>query len=234
VQLREVTPDSGTLTTQVTITKVARSGGMIIQSYDFELNDRQGPVYKGDTVFGFFPAEALANQVGVRDAQPWAPEAAAVAQGRALDYPADAPFPDAKLRMIDRIPLWLPDGGPAGLGFLRGEMDVDPSAWFFQAHFYQDPVVPGSLGLESLLQLLKVAAAQRWGVTADNRFETVALGRPQRWNYRGQVVPANRLVTVEACITAVDDEQRLLTADGWLQVDGKIIYKMQDFTLRLR
>ena len=36
---------------------------------------------------------------------------------------------------------------------MQGGMAVDPSAWFFKAHFYQDPVIPGSLGLESLLQL---------------------------------------------------------------------------------
>ena len=44
------------------------------------------------------------------------------------------------------------------------------------------------------------------------------------------MVPTNRLVTVEAWITAVDDERRIMTADGFLSVDGKTIYQMNDFT----
>ena len=38
---------------------------------------------------------------------------------------------------------------------------------------------------------------------------------------------------MSAWITAVDDQQRLLTADGFLAVDGKLIYQMNDFTVRL-
>ena len=48
-----------------------------------------------------------------------------------------------------------PAGGDKGLGFVHGEKDVDPSEWFFKAHFFQDPVQPGSIGIESLLQLLQ-------------------------------------------------------------------------------
>jgi hypothetical protein len=47
-----------------------------------------------------------------------------------------------------------------------------------------------------------------------------------RWTYRGQIVPTNRLVTIEAVITAVDDAARCLKADGFLLVDGKAIYQM--------
>lgn len=50
------------------------------------------------------------------------------------------------LMMIDRITGYWPDAGPAGLGRLRAEKDVDPGAWFFKAHFFQDPVMPGSPG----------------------------------------------------------------------------------------
>ncbi len=48
--------------------KVATSGGMIIQEFDFTVADRQGVLYEGETMFGFFSREALANQVGIRDA----------------------------------------------------------------------------------------------------------------------------------------------------------------------
>jgi 3-hydroxymyristoyl/3-hydroxydecanoyl-(acyl carrier protein) dehydratase len=132
--------------------------------------------------------------------------------------------------MMDRVELFVPDGGPRGLGFVRGIKAIDPAEWFFQAHFYQDPVWPGSLGLEAFIQLLKVAAARRWGTPAAS--QSPALGATHRWTYRGQVIPTDRLVTVQAVVTAVDDAARTLTADGFLSVDGRAIYQMNDFTLQ--
>src|SRR5512142_354783 len=122
---------------------------------------------------------------------------------------------------------------PRRLGFIEGTKDVDPSAWFFKAHFYQDPVCPGSLGLESLLQLLKVVAVERWGAGPGAAFESVGLGDAHRWIYRGQVIPTHGRVTTRAVITAVDDRRRRLKADGSLGVDGRRIYQIHDFTLRL-
>lgn len=233
VQHRPVTPESGTLTAVATLTKAATSGGMIIQEFDFSVADRFGILYEGETMFGFFAKEALANQVGIRDASPWRPTEEEITKGRSLPYPEATPFPDRQLRMIDRIDLFVADGGPAGLGYLRGIKEVDPEEWFFKAHFYQDPVTPGSLGLESFLQLLKVTAVERWGWREGDTIAAVACERRHRWLYRGQIVPANRQVTVEAWITAVDDSSRTLTADGLLSVDGRPIYQMHDFTLRM-
>ena len=136
--------------------------------------------------------------------------------------------------MIDRIDLFVANGGPQGLGFIRGVKAVDPAEWFFDAHFYQDPVCPGSLGLESFLQLLKVAASRRWGCDETTIFETIALKEQHSWNYRGQIIPSNDQVIVEAEVTSVDDQQKLLKANGFLKVDGKVIYRMKDFSIRLR
>ncbi|MDD2899729.1 MAG: beta-ketoacyl synthase N-terminal-like domain-containing protein [Desulfuromonadaceae bacterium] len=233
VQHRTVTPDSGVLTCCATLKKVATSGGMIIQEFDFTVADRLGILYEGDTMFGFFAKEALANQVGIRDAKPYQPEDAEVGRGRTLPYPEHSPFPEKKLRMIDHIELFVPDGGPQGLGYIRGIKDVDPDEWFFKAHFYEDPVTPGSLGLESFIQLVKFAAVERWGRQDGATVTAVALERKHRWLYRGQVVPTNSRVTVTAWITAVDDQAHILTADGFLAVDGKLIYQMNDFTVTM-
>ncbi|NTV48029.1 MAG: acyltransferase domain-containing protein [Geobacteraceae bacterium] len=233
VQHRTVTPESGTLTCCATMKKVATSGGMIIQEFDFSVADRHGILYEGDTMFGFFAKEALANQVGIRDAKPYQPTTEESERGRNLPYPETAPFPEKQLRMIDRIELFVPDGGPQGLGYIRSIKDVDPDEWFFKAHFYEDPVTPGSLGLESFLQLVKFAAVERWGWQEGNIVSAVALERKHSWLYRGQVVPTNSRVTVSAWITAVDEERRILTADGFLAVDGKLIYQMNDFTVTM-
>jgi 3-hydroxymyristoyl/3-hydroxydecanoyl-(acyl carrier protein) dehydratase len=205
---------------------------MIIQEYDFTVYDRLGPIYEGDTMFGFFTREALANQLGIRDAAPYRPSEEETGRGLSMPFPDAPPFPEKMLRMIDRIDLFVPDGGPEGLGYIRRTKDVEPDEWFFKAHFYQDPVTPGSLGLESFLQLMKYAAIKRWGWREGN---TVALaqGRRHSWLYRGQIVPSDASVTVEAWITAVDDAERTLTADGYLSVDGRPIYRMNDFTIRI-
>jgi 3-hydroxymyristoyl/3-hydroxydecanoyl-(acyl carrier protein) dehydratase len=231
VQHRPITPDSGTITCSATLKKAATSGGMIIQEFDFTVADSQGLLYEGETMFGFFSKEALANQVGIRDAKPYLPTKAEIARGRSLDYPTAAPFPEKQLRMIDVIELSVADGGPKGLGYLRGIKHVDPDEWFFKAHFYEDPVTPGSLGLESFEQLLKFAAHQRWGLQEGEIFEAAAIGAPHTWLYRGQIIPANSKVTVEAWITAVDDQRKVITGAGYLSVDGKTIYQMNDFTV---
>jgi 3-hydroxymyristoyl/3-hydroxydecanoyl-(acyl carrier protein) dehydratase len=231
VQLAEVTPAIGTLTTRVKVTKVSSSAGMIIQNYDFEVRAGDRPVYRGDTYFGFFTRESLAQQVGIRDASIYSITDADWKNGREMIFPHDAPFPDSGLRMVDRIDLYLPDGGPRGLGLILGRKEIDPDEWFFKAHFYQDPVWPGSLGLESLLQLLKLAAAERWAVDPRTVFQSVVLGKEHAWLYRGQVLPSNRRVTIQAETTAVDDRLRRIEADGFLSVDGRIIYHMTGFSV---
>jgi 3-hydroxymyristoyl/3-hydroxydecanoyl-(acyl carrier protein) dehydratase len=233
IQHRVVTPDSGILTCSATMKKVATSGGMIIQEYDFSVADQQGILYEGDTMFGFFAKEALANQVGIRDAKPYQLTPPEAERSRSLPFPEMSPFPERQLRMIDRIEQFVPDGGPQGMGYIRGTKDVDPEEWFFKAHFFEDPVTPGSLGLESFLQLVKFAAIERWGWRDGDILAATALGRKHRWLYRGQVVPGNSRVTVSAWITAVDEQRRILTADGFLAVDGKLIYQMNDFTVTM-
>ena len=263
-QFLPVTPDTGTLTTTIKITRVSQSGGMIIQNYDMTMRSAQGIVYRGDTYFGFFSADALRDQVGIRDAKLFVPDEAELTARAArtlrLEYPTAAPFSDAKFRMIDHIEHFDPQGGPHKLGFIQGTMNVNPAAWFFEAHFYEDPVVPGSLGLESFIQLLKFVAAEKAGVgcrvsgvgktsditsgsalsaSSDTRnptpetlaFSSPALGKKHTWIYRGQVVPKDSLVTVQAVVTEFDEVSRCIKADGFLSVDGRTIYQMKDFTL---
>jgi len=206
---------------------------MIIQHFDLEVRDARGPVYQGDTYFGYFRPEALANQVGIREATPYQPTPAERQRAQSFAFPQERPFPDARWRMVETVDALVIDGGPAGLGFVEGSKRVDPDDWFFKAHFHQDPVCPGSLGLESFLQLLKVLADARWGVGPDTVFETPCVNDEHRWIYRGQVIPSCERVTVQAVVTAVDDQRRRLTADGFLSVDGRVIYQMNAFTLEV-
>ncbi len=230
-QFARVHTGTGTLSVRAKLTRASSSAGMIIQFFDYEVTAGREKIYKGDTYFGFFPKVALAKQEGLKDAARYLPTADALARGRSLEFPAGTPFPGGRLRMLDRIANWIPGGGPKGLGYIRATRRVAADEWFFKAHFHQDPVVPGSLGLESFLQLLKFIAFERWG---DGHCETVATNQRHEWVYRGQVIPADREVTVEAIVTEVDEGRRLLRADGYLSVDGRVIYGMKDFTLLAR
>jgi 3-hydroxymyristoyl/3-hydroxydecanoyl-(acyl carrier protein) dehydratase len=246
-----VFPEERTMTMRARMTKVSEAAEMIIEHFDFMVLQNSETIYSGDTYFGFFTKEALAQQVGIRnaektvyhpstdelrnsrsfifdDAAPLFPEDPSMDRASSLAMPAKA------LRMIDRIDTFVPDGGPQGLGFIRGIKKVDPDEWFFKAHFFQDPVCPGSLGVESFLQLIKFAAMKQWPHLAKtHRFEWI-MDEPHSWSYRGQVIPENKIIEVEAVVTKMlDTPVPTLYANGFLKVDGLYIYQMENFGFRL-
>ncbi|MEQ9366658.1 MAG: hypothetical protein RIF32_20630 [Leptospirales bacterium] len=242
--LAEIKPRAGVFRTAVELTSISQSGPMIIQSFDVRcfLNDE--PIYEMQTVFGFFPAEALANQVGlsVNDAERercFSPSDFCVdlTERPARYFRAALRLPDSMLCMLDRVTgYWAGESGTP-VARLRGEKDVYASEWFFKAHFFQDPVQPGSLGLEALLQLLQFYMIHEGldeGV-ARPRFEVIQLNQNIAWKYRGQVVPKNKLITSELEVLEVgrDEHGPFARAQGWLWVDGKRIYHFTDFGLRI-
>ena len=250
---RDVPAGDGLLRMRVRLTNVSEAAAMIIEHFVFEVLLEDDPVYSGTTYFGFFTPEALSRQKGIADApdRAWQPEKGACRRKTTLELPDEPPFaqddsttveagaagarlPTRALRMLDRIDCFLPDGGPHGLGFIRGVKDVKPDEWFFRAHFYQDPVWPGSLGIEAFLLLIKAAALKRWPQRATTGRFSLVTGRQHQWVYRGQVTPQARRVTVEAVIThATENPLPVLLASGFLKVDGLYIYEMQDFGVAL-
>ena len=196
-----MTATDDVITTDVELTSVSTSGGMIIQHYQLALDsERAGRLYEGTTYFGFFSDQALADQVGMRDAVIHQPSPAELERGTGFPVPRTRPFPDRRMRMVDDIELLVADGGPEDLGWIHGSIAVDADAWFFEAHFYQDPVWPGSLGLEAFLQLLKVYAARRWDLGEEAQFTSMPAAHKHRWSYRGQILPGCERVEVFASI----------------------------------
>ncbi len=230
-----------TLRTEVRVKNVSQSAGMIIESFEVHCFIGETEVYELDTVFGFFPPSAFENQAGL----PASDEQKAfysqtgnieidVAKTARAAAPEMAP---GKLLMIDRVTYFEADGGREGLGCVRAEKDIDAGEWFFKAHFYQDPVQPGSLGIEAMLQ------AMQWGMRKKGlhsgmkapRFEAIASAAKHVWKYRGQVVPENKLVstTLEFIEIRTDERGVLALADCSLWVDGKRIYEAKGLGMRI-
>lgn len=233
----DVVPTVGTLTTRTTLTSVSQTAGMIIQSFDVTCHAGDALVYELKTVFGFFPSDALKNQIGLPtdDAQRAAIEPSGTPEVIATErWPQLA---SGRLLMLDRLIAFEPEGGAAGLGRAVAEKTVDPGEWFFAAHFFQDPVQPGSLGLEAILQLLQLfmLKTNMHGGDEAMRFEALRLGEVTKWKYRGQVVPDNRIITTDVTITEKGHDERgpyvVGTASLW--VDGKRIYEASPIGMRL-
>jgi 3-hydroxymyristoyl/3-hydroxydecanoyl-(acyl carrier protein) dehydratase len=208
---------------------------MWLVGFDVSATLNEAPVMSLSTGFGFFPRVALQQQIGLP-----------LPQGqRLLDVSASRPIDPARDprlgRLAARSPLLMIDRfhdlrADQATGPVVAEKDVDPSDWFFKAHFFQDPVQPGSLGLEMMLQALQLALATTDEAPMGWRAEPLALEEAITWKYRGQVVTRNALVRVEVEVQEVSQDAQGLLArgEGSLFVDGLRIYQAQNLTARLR
>ena len=239
-----------TLKTRARLTKFSEAGDMIIEHFEFQVLNKGEMVYQGHTHFGFFTQKALDEQVGlqgvkltsydpteeVSEIQPTLlPEANPLTPlGPGGTISRYARLPAIAIRMVDRIDMFLPQGGPYGLGLIEASKLVDPDEWFFEAHFLHDPVCPGSLGLESLVTLIKYIMLQRWPNLVESHCFSLASDIQHTWTYRGQILPTNQAVRVQAIVTKMKTEPLpRIWCDGLVSVDGLPIYEMKNFSLGL-
>ncbi len=243
--VKNVTGNSGNLTVRARMTDVSQAGGMIIQNFDMAVLNLGEPVYQGTTNFGFFTAEALSNQVGIRNSR-FRQDVKAASEPGVVFFEDDAPvtpednnespdsgMPAKAIRMIDAIDLMAFDGGVYQNGLIKATKKVVPDEWFFDAHFYQDPVCPGSLGVESFLQLLRYFLVKKYDINIQDYAPIMTEGQAHEWTYRGQIIPTNKTVDVHAHVKqhTSNGGRYSIVADGALTVDGICIYEMKDFGL---
>lgn len=239
-----ITPRAGIIRTHVECTNISQSAGMIIESFKVNSYIADKLIYSMDTVFGFFPKEAFENQVGIVPTDTELQQMTELSDFFAdLTKQPDVYFKNSlrlaipDLLMLDRITGFWPNGGKNGLGLMRAEKTVNPAEWFFKAHFFQDPVQPGSLGIEAMLQLLQCFMLESGMHKTINNpyFEPLALNNALTWKYRGQVIPTNKLIITTIEITAINQEQHNVSvnADAALWVDGVRIYTVKNLGMRI-
>jgi acyl transferase domain-containing protein/3-hydroxymyristoyl/3-hydroxydecanoyl-(acyl carrier protein) dehydratase len=234
---RQVRPGDGLVRTTTTLTRCSRVGPMTIVFFALEATLADGtPIITLETSFGFFTKASLAAQAGLKPTD---------ADRDFVNAPADPPSEDGtrllasrnRLALFDVIDRFEPEGGSAGLGQTRARQAVDPYAWYFKAHFFSDPVQPGSLGLDMLVQLLARAADLK-GLA--DRFEhpvwePIAETNDVNWTYRGQVMPTAKQATPMVEILAVEerDDATIVKGRGVLWVNGLKIYEMRELSVRI-
>nr|WP_255603961.1 beta-hydroxydecanoyl-ACP dehydratase [Oscillochloris sp. ZM17-4] len=223
---------------------------MIIQKFAFGLALDGEDFYVGDAAFGYFSAPVLANQTGL-DAgrvKPAWHESAGATGGVQIDLRGDAHplFRAQPGRVHERLAggqfglldsaMVIAAGGQHGAGYIYAEKKVDPASWFFPCHFYSDPVMPGSLGVEAILEAMQVYALHS-GLGRELRSPHFAspVGQRTIWKYRGQILPSAGLMRLEVHISRVErrDDQIIILADASLWRDQLRIYEVRDLGLAL-
>jgi len=241
-----------TITNKSILTSSIAHGGTILQRYTFELSIDGHVFYKGNSSFGFFTAEALAAQAGL-DKGAEIPAWYISEQLQPADYmrikldslygrmklfkaPASKPhyrLAENQLNMVHEL-IIAKDKGQYGKGYIHATKFVKTYDWFFTCHFYQDPVMPGSLGVESILQAMQVYALQQdlGKDFSSPKFVQVA-NHKTVWKYRGQILLSVKEMHLEVHVKSVEKKgaQLVITADAYLWNDKMRIYQLTDIAL---
>lgn len=142
--------------------------------------------------------------------------------------PGTAQLPVPQMLMFDRITKIFEDGGEYGKGRVEAELDINPDLWFFDCHFPNDPVMPGSLGVDALWQL--VGFFLTW---SGNPGRGRALGAKEV-KFSGMVVPTVKRVRYRIDVRRMMKRPMILgIADGLVFADEKQIYSAKDLRVGL-
>jgi 3-hydroxymyristoyl/3-hydroxydecanoyl-(acyl carrier protein) dehydratase len=247
--LKDIDVRGKTVVNRVRLLSSTAIQGVIIQKFDFQLVCEDVPFYQGEAVFGYFLPQALANQTGLDgggETTPWYRQEQLpglsnadlrTVTGRYQAGPSKPHYRLAheQLDFLDGF-LTIEGEGRYGQGYIYASKRVNPQDWFFSCHFYQDPVMPGSLGVEAILQAMQIYALEQdlGGHLNSPRFEQV-LDHQIVWKYRGQITPDNKHMHLEVHISSIDtrDEQVIIIGDASLWKENLRIYEVKQVSIRL-
>ena len=208
----------GSLLTKLKLVSQSKNAETIIQKFALAAYLNGKKIAEVNTVFGFFTRDDLDKQNGltITDAEQ---QLITLGSGEPLPLEAvNGRLPHQKLVTIDKVEFF-PNAGQCGLGVIKGVQAVLEDSWYFKAHFFQDPVQPGSLGLEAFHNLMRIYVGEKHDAAAEAiTYEQ----QPLNWSYRGQVTPNNDHVITVVDIKKITDHE--LVADGYLWADTLPIY----------
>jgi 3-hydroxymyristoyl/3-hydroxydecanoyl-(acyl carrier protein) dehydratase/3-oxoacyl-(acyl-carrier-protein) synthase len=240
-----------TIVNKSVLLSTSMAGGAIIQSFSFDLSVDGETIYRGGAVFGYFSADSLTNQLGIDNGkltQPWFVDHNTPSSGiKQIDltdktlsfYNKNTNKPayrlaGGKLNFVDQVSI-VEGGGDHQLAYIYGKRTIDASDWFFRYHFHQDPVMPGSLGVEAIIELLQCYALTNDLGKQFNSPRFIAPMTKVEWKYRGQITPLNKQMSLDVHLKEIiktETEVRLV-GDANLSKDGLCIYQVQDIVLSI-
>jgi PfaB family protein len=223
--------------------------GAVLQNFKYELSADGEVFYVGESLFGYFSPQALANQVGLdggKHIAPWGDELptkptdlkhidlaeyrAAYGAGESLQ------LGHGHLDLVEWVDV-VPTGGKHGAGYLRGYRPIRETDWYFENHFYRDPVMPGSLGVEAILQAMQLFVIETGLAQGlkNPRF-AIATGVELSWKYRGQINRTDKDMDFDVHVKEVRREEgRLLViGDASLWKPGLRIYELGNIAVEVR
>jgi 3-hydroxymyristoyl/3-hydroxydecanoyl-(acyl carrier protein) dehydratase len=245
VQLHaEVSADGERVRTTAKLKEASSLQGMLLVSFDIQSFAGDRLVLSAESQFGFFPIDMILGSAGLD-----IPSGARGFWTEPSNYRCDLTRRPAKyfdrsarldgpmLSMLDGVDGFWPTGGACSLGKLRAVKRVDPTNWYFRAHFWRDPVQPGALGFEAMVQTLKfwmIETGMTDGVE-NARFRALTSGQPLSWKCRGQVDVTTERIAVELDIVATgrDDAGPFAVAEAWLWADSRRVYHVQNLGLQV-
>ncbi len=243
------------ITNKSVITSSIGMGGTILQHYTFELSIDGHIFYKGKSSFGFFTAEMLSAQVGLDNGQmiqPWFIQQqlkpteylqikldslyGKMKLYKAPENKAHYRLASDQLNLLDKL-IIAKNRGEFGKGYIHATRQIHTYDWFFTCHFYEDPVMPGSLGVEAILQAMQVFALQQdLGKDFNNPAFVQLENHKTVWKYRGQILLHVKEMQLEVHIKEVEmrGNQLAIVADASLWNDEVRIYQVTDLSLGIQ
>ena len=142
--------------------------------------------------------------------------------------PGNAQLPLPPMLMFDRITHISEIGGDYDKGEIIAELDIKKDAWFFDCHFHADPVMPGSLGVDAMWQLIGFFLGWMGG---EGRGRALGGGKIK---FTGQVTRETKLLTYHLHIKRIIKSKLIMgIADATMIADDRVIYSGKDLRVGL-
>lgn len=240
--LKKVDVRGKTITNTATLLSTNAFANTIIQSFKFELSVENEVFYTGSAVLGYFSQQALKNQSGLnqsegtnpylRDNHLQAKDTKTIVlnayneRGRSDKYYFD---------LLQSISI-NENGGQFDRGYVLAHKSIEENDWFFRFHFFGDPVMPGSLGVEAIIQgALAYCLETSKGKTMNSPNITITGDNKISWKYRGQLTPEDKRMDIEIDIKEVHETSNRIdiSYDASVWKENIKIYEVTNITMSI-
>ncbi len=243
-----------TITNTAVLLSSTNIQGMILQDFTFQVSCAGEIFYQGQASFGHFSPEALINQVGLdqgKNVLPWHKTENSLnlseidinlrtQESRTKYYQVNLGQPGYRLAqyqldLLNQVKI-IKQGGKYQQGYIYAWKEVKPTDWYFKCHFHHDPVMPGSLGVEAILQAMQVYALHLdLGRHLQSPRFVQIIDYKTIWKYRGQIPPDQPEMYLEVHISKIEisSEKVIIVGDASLWKPKMRIYEVKDLAICL-